>query len=111
MYRNASPSCTSGQALDRVSEILRDNFHLDAVLMNDITTVSGGFFSGSRECSTEITAIRGSVNASALPWQQLRYRIVHQDKRQGFDVTVELGGRVPLAQPEPSFWERLRARL
>jgi hypothetical protein len=111
MHRKASPSCTSVQALDRVSEILRDDFHLDTVLMNNITTVSGGFFSGSNDCSAEITAIRGSVDASALPWQQLQYRIVHQDKRQGFEVTVELGGRVPLAQPGPSFWERLRARL
>jgi hypothetical protein len=44
VHRNAPPTCTSDWALGRVSEILRDNFHLDSIIVNHIQTVSGGFF-------------------------------------------------------------------
>jgi hypothetical protein len=106
---NAPPNCGSEQALDRVSEILRDDFHLDSILMNNITTISGGFLSDRHDCSAEVTEIRGGVNASAMPWQEIRYRIVQQNKSRPPVVTVELGGNVPLAQPTPSLWKRLLA--
>jgi hypothetical protein len=111
MHRNAPPGCSSDRALRRVTEILRDDFKLDAVLMNNLTTVSGGFFGASDECAAEVAEMRGSVDASAMAWRQLRYRIVHQDKLEQFAVTVDLGDRVPLEPPAPSFWVRLLARL
>jgi hypothetical protein len=97
--------------MERVSAILHDEYYLDTVFVNDVATVSGWFFSGTHECSAEVATIRGSVDASALPWQALRYRIVHQNTAQSFAVTAELGGRVPLSPQSPSLWERLLAHF
>src|ERR1700691_4424821 len=59
VHRNAAPTCTGEWTLGRVSETLRDNFHLDSIIMNHITTISGGFFSNSHDCAAEVTEIRG----------------------------------------------------
>src|SRR5580692_8634002 len=107
VHGNAPPNCGSERALDRVSEILRDDFHLDSVLMNNITTISGGLLSDSHDCSAEVAEIRGGVNASAMPWQEIRYRVVQRGRSGPPLVTVELGGNVPLAQPTQSLWRGL----
>ena len=108
---NAPPTCTSDWTLSRVSESLRDNFHLDSIIMNHIRTVSGGFFSSSHDCAAEVTEIRGGEDASGMSWREIRYRIIHQATPPSFRTTVELGGHVPLAPQTPSLWTRLLARL
>jgi hypothetical protein len=111
LHRNAPPTCTNEWTLGRVSEILRDNFHLDGIIISHITTVSGGFFSNSHDCSAEVAEIRGGEDASAMAWREISYRIVHQDGSRPSVVTVELGDHVPLAPQTPSLWARLLAHL
>jgi hypothetical protein len=110
-HRDAPPTCDSEQALSRVGEVMRDEYHLDSTFLNNIRTVSGGFFSDSHECSAEVTEIRGNVNASDMPWREVRYQIVRREKSEHADITVRLGGAVPLAGPSPSLWARLIAHL
>jgi hypothetical protein len=104
--RYAAPGCNSEAALHRVYEILRDQFHLDSIFLNGVTTESGELFSNHRDCSGEVAQIRGGVSMTDMPWREIRYRIVLQDTSQPPVVTVELRGPVPMAPPEPSFWER-----
>jgi hypothetical protein len=110
-HERASPACDSEQAMDRVSTILRNDFHLDSLLMNDVTSVSGGYFSDSRDCSAAVAQIRSNVDASSMAWRAIRYRVVYRDKSRHPVVTVELGGSVPLAAKVPSLWKRLLASL
>jgi hypothetical protein len=109
--RVAAPACDSEPALHAVTGILRDQFHLDGIFLNNINTVSGGFFGGRRECSAEVAAIRGNVNASDIPWRSIRYQIDQPNRSEGPVFAVQLGGDVPLAKQTPSFWERLLAHL
>src|SRR5580658_182384 len=73
LAHEAAPSCDSEPALHAVTDILRDQFHLDGIFVNNITTVSGGWFSIRRECSAEVAAIRGNVNAADMPWRSVQY--------------------------------------
>jgi hypothetical protein len=110
--RHIAPAgCMSDQALDRVSDILRNEFHLDGVFMNNFETVSGWYLSARHDCSAEVVQIRGNVDAGGMPWREIHYRIVQQDEPQRPVVTVELGDAVPLAPKIPSFWKRLLAYL
>jgi hypothetical protein len=110
-HRSAHPGCDGGPTLDRVAEILRNDFHLDSIFVNDVKTVSGGFFSDSHDCSAQVTEIRGNVNASGMRWREVRYRIGYRDQSQRPIITVEMGDYVPLAGPPPSLWTRLLAYL
>lgn len=103
----APPGCRSEQALDRLSAILRDEFHLDGILVNDVETVSGWYLSARHDCSAEVAQIRGNIDAVGMPWRAIRYRIVQRDDPQRPVVTVEMGEAVPLAERIPSFWKRL----
>jgi hypothetical protein len=107
----APPACGSEQALHAVTGILRDQFRLDGVFVNNIATVSGGLFGDRRECSAEVAAIRGNVAASDMPWRSIHYQIEQRDGSGRPIVSVQLGGNVPLANQAPSFWERLIARF
>jgi hypothetical protein len=111
VYKTAPPTCGSELALDRISTILRGDFHLNSIIANNVRTVSGGFFNDTRDCSAEVAEVRGDVDASVMPWREIRYRIVHQDKPPSFSITVELGDRVPLEPKTPSLWTRLLAYL
>ena len=104
--RDGPPACESDQALHGVTVILRDQFQLDGVFVNNIRTVTGGWFSDQRDCSAEVAVIRGNVNASDMAWRGIQFHI-------GSDaaVSVRLGGDVPLAKPGLSWWERLLAHL
>jgi hypothetical protein len=93
--------------LDKVDAVLRDDYHLDSIFLNNIRTLSGGLFSLSRECSAEVAEIRGNVNAADMPWRELRYRIEEHDRATDPAISVTLGGSVPLARPAPSLWETL----
>jgi len=107
----ALPTCGSKLALDRISGILHDDFHLTSILTNNVRTLSGWFLSDSRDCSAEVAEVRGDVDASDMSWREMRYRIVHLDQPPSFGITVELGDRVPLEPTRPSLWARLLAHL
>jgi hypothetical protein len=111
VYLSAPPTCDNRSTLASVNRILRTDYHLEHVFLNDVSTVSGGLFSDSRVCAAELAEIRGNENASALPWREIRYRIANQGKSQPPVITVELGTEVPLAPPQLSFWRRMLAYL
>jgi len=111
MHRDTPLTCDSERALNRVSEVLRDEYHFDSTLINGVRTISGGFFSHSHQCAAEVAQIRGNVNASDMPWREVRYEIIRREKSVHSDITVSLGGAVPLAEPPPSLWTRLLAHL
>lgn len=111
LHRNAPPGCGSDTALGQVYAALRDRFHMESVFLNDIRTVSGGWFSDHDECSAEVTEIRGNVAASGMPWRRVRYQIAHLEAAPYAAVTVALGGSVPLAPKAPTFWQRVWAYL
>ena len=107
----AAPDCGSDAVLGQVYAELRDRFHLESVFLNDIEARSGWYFSGRRDCSAEVTEIRGNVAASGMPWREVRYRIVYQDVAPYAAVTVVLGGNVPLAPKPRTLWQRMLADL
>jgi hypothetical protein len=110
-HGRAAPACDSEPALDRIYALLHSQLHLDSIFVNDVKALSGGYFSDNRDCSAEVTAIRGNVNASDMPWRSIRFHIVRQDGSQPPAITLNVGDQVPLAEPPPSFWSRLRAYL
>lgn len=111
VHGSGPPTCDSDRAIARVYAVLRDQFHMDSMFVNNIETVSGGFFSDQHECSAEVTQIRSHVNASDMPWRAIRYWIAPTDRSGQATVTVELNGAIPLAGPPPSLWHRLAAYM
>ena len=109
-HRNAPPSCRDRDVITRVSDILHDQFHLDSIFLNDVTTVSDGFFGDSYECWAQVAEIKGNLNAGNMPWRAVAYRIVSRGRDAEPTITVELRGTVPLAPPQ-TFWARLMGRL
>jgi hypothetical protein len=93
-----------------VYRVLRDQFHLEGVFLHDFTTMSGGFFSDSRDCVAEVAEIRGNVNAGDMPWRHIRYGIARPDRAEPAIVSVDLGDATPFVQPlQRTLWTRLRA--
>ena len=107
----AAPDCASDVALGQVYAALRDRFHLQSVFLNDIKEHAGWYLSDRRDCSAEVSEIRGNVAASGMDWREVRYRIVARDGAPDAAVSVELGGRVPLAPKSRTFWQRMLANL
>lgn len=107
VHDSGPPSCTSEPVLNQVYAELHDQFHLDSIFLNDIRTVSGGYFADRFACTAEVATIKGNQDVSTLPWRAVRYGIVQQDAPPGFAVTVELGGVTPFVRRKPSFWQRL----
>jgi len=110
-HSRAAPTCDSEQALNRLSDILRAEFHLESVFLNDIKSVSGNLFSTRRECSAQVTEIKGNISALDLPWRDLRYSIAPGPTAERADIAVKLGGGVPLAAKQKSLWKRLLGSL
>jgi hypothetical protein len=69
--RNLPPACDGQQALKRVDEVLRDEYHLNSIFVNNIQTSPRGFSSDRRECSAEVVPIGGNVNATDMPWREV----------------------------------------
>ena len=111
LYMNAAPACDNTRTLGRVYDIMRDDFHQQSIFLNDVKTVSGAWFSESRDCAADVTPIRGNENASTSQWREIRYHVAHPEKSQPLAVIVTLGGDVKLAPPQPSLWRRLLAYL
>jgi hypothetical protein len=107
LHSKAPPACGSDEALGQVYAALRDRFHLESIFLNDIRTLSGGWFSAQYDCSAQVTEIRGNIAASGMPWRAVRYQIVRRKTAPYAGVTVSLGGSVPLAPKRPSFWQRV----
>ena len=110
VHGNAAPGCDSEAAQSRLYKVLREQFHVESIFINNVTTSAGTWFSDRQACSAEIVSIRGNVNASDMPWRSVLYRIERVAPAQPFNLTVQLGGSVPLADPAPSLWSRLFAR-
>ena len=109
MSRWAAPDCDSEEVLHRMGAALRDQDHLDSIFINNIRTLSGNWFSAARECSADVSSIRGDVAASSMPWREVLYQIAGNDESGKLSVAVTLGDTVPLAGPEESFWDRFLA--
>ncbi len=112
VHRDAAPACDSDRAQGQVYQVLRNQFHLEGVFLHDFTTLSGGFFSDTRDCVAEVAEIRGNVSAADLSWRHIRYRIAHSDSSEHSVVTVDLGGAAAFVQPPTqTMWTRLLAHF
>jgi hypothetical protein len=109
--RIAPPSCTSEQAMDGLSEVLRNQFQLGGIIVNNVETVSGWYFSDRHDCSAEFAEIKGNLSALGMTWRAIRFRVQQQDEAQRPVVTVEMGDVVPLAAKIPSVWKRFLAHF
>lgn len=111
-HRAAAPACDSDQVQGEVFRVLRDQFHLEGVFLHDFRTMSGGFFSDSRDCVAEVAEIKGNVNAADMRWRQVHYRIGRPASSETFAVTVDLGAAVPFVPPsKQTLWARLLAHF
>jgi hypothetical protein len=106
-YERAAPSCDSEATQARVYAALVNQFHRNGIIVNNVTTLSGTWFSRSHVCSAQIATIQGNVAASDLTWQAVRYTIGQRGGLQPFAIDVTLGNNVPLDAPNPSLLDRL----
>jgi hypothetical protein len=106
-YYVAAPSCDSNIAQGRTSELLRSQFNLDSVFFNNIQEVSGNIFSDRRECTAQVTPIKGNSSPTTMSWRQLRYSIAPGSDPDLPDVKVDLGASGPYVPPPSTLWERV----
>jgi hypothetical protein len=108
-HRSAPPGRDSGQILDRVAAILYGVLHRGGLPVNDIRTVSSGYFTDSHDCSVEVTQTSVYVNASCVRWREIPYGILDRDESRRAVVTFEVLGDAPLAGPPPFLWTSVLA--
>jgi hypothetical protein len=106
-YFAAAPSCISNQVQGRASELLRSQFNLDSVFFNNIQEVSGNVFGDRRECTAQVTQIKGNISPTAMSWRQLRYTIAPGTEPDLPDIKIDLGSSGPYVPPPPTLWERI----
>ena len=106
-YFAAAPACTSNQVQGRASELLRTQFSLDSVFFNNIQEVSGNIFSDHRECTAQVTQIKGNTSPTAMSWRQLRYSIAAGTEPELSDIKIDLGPSGPYVPPPLTLWERI----
>jgi hypothetical protein len=107
-HRNLQSSCGNDDVLSAVHDILRDQFHVDHILMNGVQTISGNVLTGRYECRAQIADIRGNVDASAMNWRGVSYTSVSHDAGTPPQVTAELETGMALAPHDPkSLWDRV----
>ena len=106
-YFAAAPSCDSNQVQGRASELLRGQFNMDSIFFNNIQEVSGNIFSDRRECTAQITQIKGNTSPTAMSWRQLRYTIAPGTEPELPDIKLELGTSGPFVPQPLTLWERI----
>jgi hypothetical protein len=106
-YFAAAPSCDSNQVQGRASALLRSQFNLDSIFFNNIQEVSGNIFSDRRECTAQITQIKGNTSPTAMSWRQLRYSIAPGTDPDLPDIKADLGPSGPYVPPPVTLWERI----
>ena len=106
-YFAAAPSCDSDKVQARTSDLLRSQFSLDSVFFNNIQEVSGNIFSDRRECTAQITQIKGNTSPTAMSWRQLRYSIAPGTDPDLPDIKADLGPSGPYVPPPVTLWERI----
>ena len=106
-YFAAAPYCDSNQVQGRASALLRSQFNLDSIFFNNIQEVSGNIFSDRRECTAQITQIKGNTSPTAMSWRQLRYSIAPGTDPDLPDIKADLGPSGPYVPPPVTLWERI----
>ena len=106
-YSAAAPSCGSNRVQGRTSELLRSQFNLDSVFFNNIQDVSGNIFSDRRECTAQVTQIKGNTSPTSMSWRQLHYTIAPGTGPDLPDIKLDLGPSGPYVPPPPTLWERI----
>jgi hypothetical protein len=106
-YFAAAPYCDSNQVQSRTSELLRSQFSLDSVFFNNIQEVSGNIFSGRRECTAQVTQIKGNTSPTAMTWRKLRYSVALGTEPELPDIKIDLGPSGPFVPPPLTLWQRI----
>ena len=106
-YFAAAPSCDSNLAQGRTSDLLRSQLNLESVFFNNIQEISGNIFSDRRECTAQVTQIKGNTSPTAMSWRQLRYSIAPGTEPDLPDIKVDLGPSGPYVPPPSTVWERV----
>lgn len=106
-YFAAAPSCSSDRAQDRASALLRSQFNMDSIFFNNIQEVSGNIFSDHRECTAQVTQIKGNTSPTTMSWRQLRYSIAPGTKPELPEVKIDLGSSGPFVPPPLTLWQRI----
>ena len=97
----------SNRVQGRTSDLLRSQFNLDSIFFNNIQDVSGNIFSDRRECTAQVTQIKGNTSPTAMSWRQLRYSIAPGTEPDLPDIKIDLGPSGPYVPPPPTLWERI----
>jgi hypothetical protein len=99
-YHNHRASCGTAAVLDTLHTILRDQFHIDHIYINDAQAESGSWLTGSYVCTAQVAEIR-NTNAADLAWRGVRYASSMPASGDKPVVSVALGDREALAPPPP----------
>jgi HD-like signal output (HDOD) protein len=108
LHRHAPPGCAAEVTLDRVSAALRTQWQLPSVIVENVRTVSSGFFGNRYECSADVARLLSGVAASDMEWHQVRYSSERPGSSPLTVVSVTVGPAIPLP-PSRSFLDRIRA--
>ena len=106
-YSAAAPACSSNRVQGRTSDLLRSQFNLDSVFFNNIHEASGNIFSDRRECTAQVTQIKGNISPTTMSWRQLRYTIAPGTEPDLLDIKLDLGPSGPYVPPPSTLWERI----
>jgi hypothetical protein len=106
-YFAAAPSCDGDHVQGRASELLRSQFNMDSIFFNNIQEVSGNIFSDRRDCTAQVTQIKGNTSPTSMNWRQLRYSVAQGTAPELPDIKIDLGPSGPYVPPPPTLWERI----
>lgn len=109
-YSAAAPACDSDRVLNSTTDMLRSQFNLDSVFINNIQELSGNIFSHRRECTAQVTQIKGNISPTAMTWRQLRYWIMPGIGPGISDIKLDLGADEPYVAPPLTLHERIFGR-
>jgi hypothetical protein len=98
------PPCHSDPAIKGLIAALADP-GLGTIAVNNAVTVSSGLFSAERDCTADIAALRGGVDAADMHWLRVSYQVKTGVNPDQADVAAQRGTAVTLA-PERSDFAR-----